>query len=368
MWSRWPQTILMQILIFTASSAFSRGIPVRHLIGVNDSPDSLLTGGICPYVYSTNSAARCSLTHAVGDTGAQIEMNAVAKYDEDAYNRYNELLNKPNEELVQKIFSEEKYNAASGIVTLSSFFRRTEISFTPIRLVQTYLINNPVFPEVHYAAAQDSIIRVSHVFQLSAPSLNSDTSPRPGAFLFGVQPYLLQRSRVYIDADLSDVVAGEKTKEKITETHADANLAMRYMPGLSWWKGITLQLINVNGNNGCKKCDQHKLDIDLDTMPNWRASIDFGGIFPVGAFIVGLGVERQLEPDPRLPVRALYSAVYKLTSFGFYASFTDTIRRVGFLYEGDLYQSGIIYSNEQQVNALRFERKNEAFLVLGCNF
>lgn len=185
--------------------------------------------------------------------------------------------------------------------------------------------------------------------------------------MFSVKPWVIQRNREYLDADLSDLISTQKKERKSTSIHEDINVAARYVPGTPWFRGITLSALNLNGVKKCEDCADHLLDIDADTQRRFQLSADFGGSFPIGAFILGAGIETQTEEDPKLPMRLNLTAVYKLTSFGFYSSFNETISRIGFLYEGNLYKSGIIYTNEKQVNALRFERKNEAFLVLGCS-
>ena len=354
----------ISVLLLFSDVAWANGIPVRHLVGWNENPYSLMTGGICPYVYSTGTGALCSLSQETGESGSRIDTDTIAKFDAQAYDDFNRLSSKPTNELVQRIFADQKFNSASGIVTLSSYFKNSSISFSPLRLVQTYLINNPVFPEVHYASATDSVFRIQHVFQIDVDPLGE--SNRKAHFYFGLMPWIAQLSRTYLDADLSDVLAQSKNQKKTSSTHADMNLVGRYVPGLPWFRGVTLQFINLNGSEKCKPCTEHLLDIDIDGRPRWHVSADFGGSFPVGAFIVGAGLERQVEDGASRPAKLNLTAVYKLTSFGFYASFDENISRMSFLYEGDFYKSGIVYTNEKQVNALRFERKNEALLVLGA--
>jgi hypothetical protein len=324
-----------------------------------------MTGGICPYLYSTTIGAVCSLNQSTGQDSAKIELDVIGKFDEMAYDDFHKLETKPTEDLVQRVFSERKFNSASGIATLSSYFNRSHISFTPLRLVQAYYVSNPVFPEVHYVRAMDSIFTVQHTFHFDLNRITEDF--RRGQLMFSVMPWVMQRNRNYVDSDLSDLIISQKKEKKSTSLHQDISLAARYVPGTPWLRGITLTAKNLNGVEKCRDCQDHLLDIDSDSRRRFQLSADFGGSFPVGAFILGAGVESQTEEDAKTPVRLNLTAVYKLTSFGFYSSFNETITRIGFLYEGNLYKSGIIYTNEKQVNALRFERKNEAFLVLGCS-
>lgn len=350
--------------LLVSVECFAGSIPVRHLVGLNETPSSNLTSGICPFLYSTSAGAYCSLYQTTADADARIELDVIAKFDEQAYNDFNQLKSKPTEELVSKIFSEQKFNSASGLVTLSSYFERSQVSFTPLRLIQSYYISNPVFPEVHYVSAQDSILRAQHVFSFGLNRLANGF--RPGQLNIGVMPWVVQRSRRYVDSDLSDIITQQKKEKKSSSVHQDVNIVARYVPGIPFFRGITAGVQNLNGGEKCKDCQDHLLDIDLDSRLRWHLSADIGGSFPIGSFVVGVGAERQVEEDSKLPARFSGTAVYKLTSFGLFASFNETITKVGFLYEGDFYKSGIIYTNEKQVNALRFERKNEAFLVLGC--
>lgn len=359
----WTSAFL-SLLAFSSSSLAS-SVPVRHLVGIHDTPYSNMTGGICPYLYSTTVGAVCSLNQSTGQDAAKIELDVIGKFDELAYEDFHKLETKPTEDLVQKIFAERKFNSASGIATLSSYFNRSHISFTPLRLVQAYYLTNPVFPEVHYVRAMDSIFTVQHTFHFDVNRLSD--SFRTGQFMFSVKPWILQRNRQYLDADLTDVITAKKKERKSTSIHEDLSLAARYVPGTPWFRGITVAAHNLNGEKKCAECDDHTLNIDDDTRRRFQVSVDFGGSFPVGAFILGAGVETQTEENAGTPAKLNLSAVYKLTSFGFYSSFNESITRLGFLYEGSLYKSGIIYTNEKQVNTLRFERKNEAFLVFGCS-
>ncbi len=340
-------------------------IPVRHIVGIHDTPSSNLTNGICPQLYSTTVGAVCSINESTAPGSAKIEMDAIGKFDEKTYDDFHKLETKPTSELVQKFFSSKKFDSASGIATISSYFNRSHISFTPIRLVQAYYLTNPVFPEVHYIRAMDSILSLQHTFQTELQPLSQ--SFRPGQLLLSIKPWIIQRNRDYLDADLSDILAGTKTKKSSSSLHQDINIAVRYSPGTPWFRGISLSAKNLNGSRACADCDDHLLDIDTELRRTFQISADFGGSFPVGAFILGVGVESQSEDEAKTPAKLNATAVYKLTSFGFYSAFNETITKVGFLYHGDFYKSGIIYTNEKQVNTLRFERKNETFLVVGCS-
>lgn len=361
---RQPNLVLMLLLgPYASLQAATEQIPIRHLIGTNESTNNYMTAGLCPFVYSTSIGALCSLVPDLRGKGARIDVEVLAKVDESAYDDYAKLENDPTEEHVQRIFSEKRFNSASGIATMTSFFGSSALSFTPIRLVQTYFINNPVFPEVHYAGAQDSVLRIHHVFKFDVDSVAFKN--RNGHVYLGAYPWMVQRERIYLDADLSDVLAQRKLQKKVSSLHQDLNLAARYVPGMPWFRGVTLQLLNLNSQDKCKACQDYLLDIDLDTRFRWHVSMDFGGEFPVGAFLLAAGVERQVEEGSPSPAKLNLMATYKLTSFGLFCSFNETMTRTGFLYEGDSFKSGIVYTNEKQVNALRFERKNEVFLVLG---
>ncbi len=340
-------------------------IPVRHLVGVHDTPSGKMTAGICPFLYSTPLGALCAINQYVDNDDAKIDMNVIGKFDEQAYADFSQLQKQPTESLVQRIFSDRKFNSASGIATIESYFNRSSISFTPLRLVQAYFVTNPVFPEVHYVSAQDSLFKAQHTFHLEFDRLADDF--RKGHLLLSVAPWVVQRNRKYLDADLSDVITRQKKETKSSSIHHDVNVTIRYIPGTPWFRGVTLSAYNLNGAAECRNCPPHLLDIDLDSRPRTQVSADFGASLPVGALIVGAGVESQIEDDAKSPIRFNLTAVYKLTSFGFYGAFNEIASSIGFLYEGDFYKSGIIYTNEKQVNKLGFERTHEAFLVLGVS-
>jgi hypothetical protein len=356
-------SLLFFALIFAHSVSLA-GLPVRHLVGPQDTPYSLVSGGLCPFVYSTTIGAVCGLNQYPGLSGATIDFGIIGKFDVDAYEDFRIIEKKPDEERIQRIFRERKFNSASGVVSLTSYFNRTHISFVPLRLVQAYYITNPVFPEVHYVRALDNMLAVQHTFEFGTGRLHDDF--RPGSIKLGVMPSVSQRKRTHLDADLSDILVKKDLQKTKTTVHYDMNATLRYQPGTPWFRGVTLGVRNLRGGRACRECDEPLLDIDSDSRMLFHASADIGGSFPVGAFILGAGVESQVEVDAKTPVKFNATAIYKLTSFGFYSSFSETISRVGFLYEGQFYRSGIIYTNEKQVNPLRFERKNEAFVVLGC--
>lgn len=364
------QVIVALLCIWSVSMSSARllaanksQIPVRHLVKQNDTLYSNMTNGICPYVYSTSRGVNCGVNQRTNGDTARIDLDVIGKFDEQAYDDFNQLEKKPSEDLIRRIFAERSFNSASGTVKLSSYFRESHISFTPVRYVQAYFITNPVAPEVHYVRAIDSLFSIQHTFQISAGGWSSQFPP--GQFLFSVKPWVIKRERAYLDADFTDLIIKSNPRKKTSSTHQDVDILARYIPGTPWFRGVSLSGKNLNSGRHCSGCGDALLDIDVDSRRSYGASADFGGRLPIGGFLLGIGAESQVEDGIKLPFRFNLAASYNLTSFGFYASFNETITRIGFLYEGDLYRSGIVYTNEKQVNMLRFARKNEAFLIVG---
>lgn len=359
-----PLTIALFAAASVSAETARAGVVVRHLIGPDASATQLLTGGICRHIALWDGRWTCTLRPSGGIEGSRVEVESIGTFDERSYDDYQRIEAGKSRGVLRDLFERRNFRTASANLSVNAFFGSSQLTLTPGRLAMAYLINNPVLPEVHYAADLDTVVSYLQFFRVNTGQIIEDAPA--SRLLVGVQPMFIAGKRGVMDADISDALVG-RIKPRVTRgNRSDGNVFLRWIPGSTWLTGVSLQARNIIGVEGCRGCATDGLDIDQSSRRSVSMSFDTAWRFPVGSLIAGMGLRSADALDPGMVIaQPIAMAVYKLSNIALMASTDQTFARAGFLYEGSIFKSGLFYSDEKQVDALRVERRTETYLVVG---
>jgi hypothetical protein len=332
---------------------------LRHQINESDTIVSRQTLGGCYSISDYGSQARC---HPIGYSGVptgEIGLRIFVDANEPNAQTLMKLAEKSADQAtIDRLFKEQNFGSASGLIQVRAIYRSTAISYTPVHILGAYKIFNPTLPELHFSAMRQREFRLTHSIIWRPKDLSHE-------FLLAPAVYYFDREFVYGDFDVL-ALPGRKAKELLRKENrkgVDGEAALAIMSRLNLVPSLSLKFNHLFNSYECGVCQPTLIEIEHLYQPRVSATISSYLDHQIGKSMVGAHMIRHFTLPPDLnDLSSFYT--YQLARLTAHLTYSSTFYGFGFVFSGDSYRVGIQYSNEKQDNAIEIDRKKRTYLSM----
>ncbi len=354
------KNILLFIALTLSVHTPLKGFELQHIVEPSASMISLQTQNLCHSLYEQKGHLVClPWSNPIVDTG-KISLLAIAKTNEKGLGIYQRARDKDlNQSFLEEVFRNENFQDISGFAEARALYKNTVFSIIPLHFAAGFKLNNPSLPEVHFIEQRQTQIKLSTTWFLDNPLTEEWMS-----YFIAPSIYHFDRASSSGDYDVLDS-ATTPYKDLVQNRSlkgANADLALGWSSKILWLPSVTVHGYRLfKESSDCSTCLPTYISLDslnapkADASVSWTIDHSFGSsVF--GAVIQGKRLFKSIDQD-----QSAFAYIYKISRLQSYASLSQNQRSFGFLFDANLYQLGIQYSNEIQATALQPKRINQSY-------
>lgn len=348
----------LDLVIFFGINSELQGTTIKHVLLGKDTPGSSLSQGACGALLISQGYFCNSALFPYSDYQG-LKLDVLLKAEEKSFDIASNLLLKSiKKPYLESLFKDHDFLLYSGLARFEAKYKYFSLSFIPFHGIAALKVSNPSLPEINASSFKESRVKLISGYRFSFPSNSIIES-------FSLGASLSSSSRTFIDFDTDVIELSSKSLDDILvkkeENSFDMDIGLLMVFDRNFLPNLGINFINIT-----KADDSYsELDTYLNIFPYFEKSteVSFGyslklpyGIFNVGGMVPYQGIFKGLDRDA-----STFSLNYHLGHLDGFLSQSKYQSSFGFIFSSFLYQVGIKYSNEKQLNHVQLKRKKNVY-------